>query len=56
MGFLKSKRGELQSVQRRDRFGVHCIGTGRIYLKAHVDHRVTLRTPNRPVRNAGSGH
>jgi hypothetical protein len=40
MGWLKSKRGELQSSQRRDRFGVHRTDLGRIDLKVPLVHQV----------------
>jgi hypothetical protein len=42
----RKQRGELQSGQRRDRFGVHRISTGRIGLQAHVDHLIALGTSN----------
>jgi hypothetical protein len=53
MGRLKNKRGKLRDGQRRDRIGVHCIGTARSDLKAHAGHRFIFRTPHRPVRQAG---
>jgi hypothetical protein len=34
--------GELQGVQRRDRFGVHRIGAGRIDLKVLVDQQIVF--------------
>jgi hypothetical protein len=49
---MKSKRGKLQSGQRRDRFGVHLELEATNAAKV-ADHDLASSTPNRPMRDEG---